>query len=284
MIVSPKYDDFVRELFRNLTVLRYFIRDILGLPEGTIRRIRIRNPYLRKSSRKKKLGIVDVLLELNDDTVLNIELQVKMVKRWDKRQLFYLAKVFVEDLPRGEDYSNLKKTIGISLLDFPLNDRKTYHTVYLLRDEDGNVFSDILQLHIIELGKELAGEGQVEDWIRFFNVETEEDLKMIEAKTRNPGIQEAIQELRQFSLSRLLKARYEEHLKQVRDERAREEYVREEGEAKGREEGRAEGELSTLGELVEEGILTIEEAAKRKDMTKEEFQKKLKALRSGEAT
>ena len=124
----------------------------------------------------------------------------------------------------------------------------------------------------------------MEDWIRFFNVETEEDLKMIEAKTRNPGIQEAIQELRQFSLSRLLKARYEEHLKQVRDERAREEYVREEGEAKGREEGRAEGELSTLGELVEEGILTIEEAAKRKDMTKEEFQKKLKALRSGEAT
>lgn len=115
---------------------------------------------------------------------------------------------------------------------------------------------------------------------------------MIEAKTRNPGIREAVEELRQFSLSRLLRARYEEHLKQVRDERAREEYVREEGEAKGREEGREEGkaegreegELKLLGELAEEGILTIEEAAKRKNMTKEEFQEKLEALRRGEAT
>lgn len=34
---------------------------------------------------------------------------------------------------------------------------------------------DILELHVIELNKELIKQGEVEDWIRFFNARTEED-------------------------------------------------------------------------------------------------------------
>lgn len=31
------------------------------------------------------MGIVDVLAELNDDTKINIELQIKVIHNWDKR-------------------------------------------------------------------------------------------------------------------------------------------------------------------------------------------------------
>ena len=73
-----------------------------------------------------------------------------------------------------------------------------------------------------------------------FNAEKEEDFKMI--KTNNPGIQEAIREMKRMSLNNPLRLRYEAYLKRVRDEQAREMYV----EKKGRAEGRAEFILELL--------------------------------------
>ena len=241
MIISPKYDDMMKELFHNETVLRYFLSDILRVRLDRIQNLRIRSPFLRKRGRKEKQGILDVVAEFGDDTKVNVELQVRIVRNWDKRQLFYLAKMYTEELIKGEDYSRLKRCVGISLLDFNLSDRPKYHTVYRLRDEEGNEFTDALEIHVLELGKPLTGKEKADEWIQFFNVETEEDLRMIKAKTKNPGILEAIRELRRLSLDSPIKWRYDAYMKRKRDEKAREAYVWEEGEAKGRAEGKAEG-------------------------------------------
>ena len=80
----------------------------------------------------------------------------------------------------------------------------------------------------MELNKALTGQ-RIDEWIQLFNVETEEDLKMLEAMTRNPGILEAIKEVRHMSLGKWARVRYEEHMKMVRDQHARDEYVRDEG-------------------------------------------------------
>lgn len=90
------------------------------------------------------------------------------------------------------------------------------------------------------MNKNLSGQGEIDDWIRFFNAQTEEDLKMI--GTKNPGIQEAIRELKRMSMDNLLRLRYEAHLKRMRDERARETYMRNQGKA----EGKAEAILQLL--------------------------------------
>ena len=70
-----------------------------------------------------------------------------------------------------------------------------YHKKYLLREENGELFSDLVELHILELNKVLTGR-RVDEWIRLFNVETEEDLEILETMTRNPGILEAVKEVR----------------------------------------------------------------------------------------
>ena len=241
MIISPKYDDLMKELFHNETVLRYFLSDILRVRLDRIQNLRIRSPFLRKRGRKEKQGILDVVAEFGDDTKVNVELQVRIVRNWDKRQLFYLAKMYTEELIKGEDYSRLKRCVGIGLLDFNLSDRPKYHTVYRLRDEEGNEFTDALEIHVLELSKPLTGKEKADEWIQFFNVKTEEDLRMIKAKTKNPGILEAIRELRRLSLDSPMKWRYDAYMKRKRDEKAREAYVWEEGEAKGRAEGKAEG-------------------------------------------
>ena len=106
-------------------------------------------------------------MEMNNNTKINIEMQLKFASNWDKRSLFYLAKMYVEDLRIGEDYSKLKKSIHISLLDFNLT-------------------------------------------------------KM--------GLVEAVNEVKFMSLSKKMRLIFEAHLKEKRDRRAREDYVRLEGE------------------------------------------------------
>lgn len=249
MIISPKYDYVMKEMFQNKLVLRFFLGDVLAIPQKEIHTVRLRNPFLRRRLGRQKLGILDLVVELNDSKKINIELQVKVFENWEKKQLFYLSKLYAEDLMVGENYDNLRKTIGISILDFNLNERDEYHSVYRLRDKAGNELTNLLEIHILELNKKLAGQGEIDPWIQFFNAETEEDLKMI--KTNNPGIQEAIRELKRMSMSNPIRLRYEAYLKRTRDEQARELYVRNRAQAEGREKGLAEGRTESILELLE---------------------------------
>lgn len=243
MIISPKSDMGFKEVFRNPVVLRHFLADVLGMPVEQIQSVRLLNTFLWKKYRNQKLGILDLLVELSDSSRINVELQRKAMKRWDKRQIFYLSKLFTSELLMGEDYKKLKRCVAISILDFNLSETPEYHRVYRLRDTGGNDFSDLLEIHIIELQKQLTGDNSMDDWIRFFNAKTEEDLDMI--KTQNQGVQAAVCEVKTLSLPKRLRLRYEAHLKEIRDRRAIEAYIREEGIHQGISQGIDQGILLT---------------------------------------
>ncbi|MCM1192121.1 MAG: hypothetical protein NC123_12340, partial [Butyrivibrio sp.] len=70
-------------------------------------------------------------------------------------------------------------------------------------------------------------------------------------KTENPGILEAVKEVKVMSLRKNLRALYEGHMREIRDRYARDDYVRAEGKA----EGKAEAVLDLLsakGKIPEE--------------------------------
>jgi len=195
---------------------------------------------------------VDVLVELEDCSKVNIELQIKMVKDWDKRELFYLAKLFTGDLLVGEDYSKLKKCICVSILDFNLDERPEYHKVYRLRDEQGYEFSDMFEIHIIELRKQLNGDNRVNEWIELINAESKEEMDMMQARTSNPGILAAIKEMKVMGLGKNLRMLYEARMKEMRDRNARDAYVYDEGKAEGKAE--TEDRMQTLiAKMIESG-------------------------------
>ena len=229
-IISLKYDFSFKYLFLNETVRRHFISDVLRIPLEDIRSVRLANTFLWKQYQKQKQGIVDIVVELNNDSKVNIELQVEVLSYWDKRSLFYLSKLFTEGLLSGQKYQKLKRCICISVLGFNLDESPKNHKVYRLRDETGHEFSDMLELHVIELNKPLSGIGRMDEWVQLFNAKTEEELKMLEASTKNEGILEAIREVRGMSLRKTLRAMHEARLKEIRDKNAREDYVRSEGE------------------------------------------------------
>lgn len=220
---------------------------------------------------------MDVLIELNNASRINIELQIRALAYWDKRSLFYLAKLFTEGLLRGEHYERLKRCICISILDFNMDERPEYHKVYRLRDEIGYEFSDMLEIHVIELNKSLSGSGRMDDWIRLFNAQTEEELDMLQTKTKNPGIVEAIREVRTMGLGRTLKALYDAHMKDIRDRNARDDYVRMEGHAAGKIEGRIEG-LTEGEDKMNRLILSLIQAGRQEDIEKAAKDKKYRDL------
>ena len=232
-IISLKYDFSFKYLFQNETVRRHFISDALEIPLEEIRSVRLANTFLWKQYWKQKQGILDVVLELNNDSKVNIELQIEVMSYWDKRSLFYWSKMFTEGLLSGQKYKKLKRCICISILGFNLDERPEYHKVYRLRDETGHQFSNMLEIHVVELNKTLNGTSRMDEWIRLFNAETEEDLDMLEATTKNMGILESVKEVRIMSLRKTLRLMHEARLKEIRDRDAREDYVRSEGRTQG---------------------------------------------------
>lgn len=282
-IISPKYDFSMKELFNNVVIRKYFICDVLDISVEKVRSVRLLNTFLWKRYRWQKQGILDVLVELNNNTKINIEMQVAFYSNWDRRTLFYLAKMYTDDMRVGEKYGSLKRSIHISVLDFDLTEDEEYHKVYRLRDEAGHEFSDVFEVHIIELRKKLKGNTRIDDWIRLFNAESEEDLDMIQ--TRNAGIVEAIKEVKLMSLSKRMRLLYEARMKARRDRRAREEYVRQEGRQVGLQEGFSAGKEDAYLELIRrkrEKGQSIEQIAEALEKTPEYVAELVKKLEDGE--
>ena len=144
--------------FHVIEVRRYFISDVLDMPVEEIAQTRLGNPFLRRRLQRQKQGILDVKVFLLNGTRINIELQVRRQKFWNKRTLYYLAKMFVDVLFLGDNFDKLRRCIAINILDFNLHASNEYHTIYRMRDERGVDFSDLLELHTIELRKVLHGD------------------------------------------------------------------------------------------------------------------------------
>lgn len=250
-----KSDFAVKELFAHETVRRQFLSDVLGIPAGDIKAVRIENPFLRKVFRRQKQGILDIVLVLNDDTKIDIEMQVYRQKHWTKRDLYYLARMYTDDLLVGENYGKLRRCVSISLLDFTLfPDTSKYHSVYRLRDESGKELTDLWEVHIIELCKPLEGRA-VDDWIRLFNADNREELEMIAIK--NESMREVIGVVKDMGLRRTLKWIYDDYWKSKRDRWAEDEYVRDEGIAIGRAEGLSIGKIEGKAEGKAESIIHL---------------------------
>ena len=84
-IVSPKCDFSFKQLMLNEKVRKYFLSDVLRIPVEQIRTVRLSNPFLWKRYLWQKQGILDVKVELNDNSRVNVELQIRMVRSEERR-------------------------------------------------------------------------------------------------------------------------------------------------------------------------------------------------------
>src|SRR4029077_18900482 len=155
--ISPRVDIAFKKIFgveENKDLLISLINSIVG-KEDQVEEITLLNPYNPKNFKQDKLSILDVKAKGRDGKRFNIEIQISDEADYDKRALYYWAKLYTEQLKIAEDYSLLSKAIGIHILNFTsIPEIDKYHNVFhIIEKETGHLYFKDLELHTIELRK-----------------------------------------------------------------------------------------------------------------------------------
>ena len=187
-IMSPKVDFAFKELMRNDFVRIGFLSAVLGIEDVSIKKTTLMNTNLPKQHENEKQGILDVRLTMNDSTEINIEIQLWYMSAWANRSIFYVARMITEQTEINKKYSNIKKCVGISILDFEyIRQCNKFHTVYHFREDAENLmYTDVMEIHVVELPKlpSLNDGTSLYDWVKFIKAETREEFEMLAKQSK----------------------------------------------------------------------------------------------------
>ena len=122
--IDPKVDyAFKHMLGRESTrpILIDLVDSVLHpAPGHQIRDIELLNPFNPKETLDDKLSILDIKARDQSGRQFNVEMQMLAFRYYEKRILYYGAKLHQQQLHEGQDYLELKPTISISFLDHVL--------------------------------------------------------------------------------------------------------------------------------------------------------------------
>ncbi len=157
--INPRVDFAFKKLFgseENKDLLIGLINAIVS-EKDQVADIKLKNPYNLAAYRAGKMSILDIKALDTTGRWYNIEMQINEDLYFDKRALYYWAKLVTEQLEEGAVYKELKKTVSINILDFNFTPSDTeFHNLYKICNvTTGNDdrFHDIFELHYIELRK-----------------------------------------------------------------------------------------------------------------------------------
>ena len=138
---------------------------ILEREEDPIVDLVYQNPFSMAELEEEKEIIMDILVETQSGEQIDIEMQIGTTKDLMNRFLYYLSKLVVRGLEKGEDYGKLKKSIVIVILrDTYFPESEPPHSCFMLKSrETGKILSEMMQLHILELGKYQWEEKEAEE-------------------------------------------------------------------------------------------------------------------------
>ena len=169
-----------------------------------------------------KVSILDIRAKMNDNTQVNIEVQIAKPKDMKKRAVFYWAKLYSYQISEGEDYSLLNDVISINLLNFKLftNHDRCHTACHITDDFDKKTVIKDFEMHFIELPKFKLGDikrlRKSEKWIALFsNKCTDEELE--EIAMSEPAIKKALEYQAYFMHDAKLRHKYELQEKAIRD-------------------------------------------------------------------
>ena len=285
-IMLPTVDFCFKELMRNENVRKGIIAAILNVHLEEVEDTILMPTILRKESEDDKFGILDVKVKLKNGIQMDFEMQVVYYDCWEKRTVYYLSKMYTEQLKTGEDYDKLQKCIQVSILDHVLiqGDDKYYRCISFCDTETGEKYSDMMEMHILELPKlppEQQDETDLMQWMRFLGGKNREDLKRMAEK--NSNLQEAYDELDRLSADERKRLEYEARQKAIRDKnmlfKTGVERGRKEGMERGRKEGIEQGRKDIIFSMFKSGM-SIEQIAKITKEPAEDIKKLTKTKRS----
>ncbi len=265
--INPRVDIAFKKIFgveENKDLLISLVNAVVAESDRIVEATLL-NPYNPKSFKRDKLSILDIKAKSETGKRYNIEIQITDEADYDKRALYYWAKLYTEQLQSGEDYSSLAKAIGIHILNFTsiLNSDKYHNVFHITEKETGYRYFDNLELHTIELKKfsnntrvDLVDilakvKNSLDVWVTFL---TRHDLlnhNNLPIQLDDPALKKALTVLEIMNFNPEEREAYEDHIKWLRMETS----ALKKQEAKGFEAGKYEGKIEGRIEGEQIGIV-----------------------------
>ena len=172
----------------NNTVLKGLISSMMHVALNDIENVEIVNPIELGKHIDDKDFILDVKVMLNDNTIINLEMQVTNYNNWTNRSLSYLCRAY-DNVQKGEDYNSAIPVTHIGFLDYDLfPEELEFYSKYMLKNiKTGKIYNDkftlcVLSLNQIKLATKEDKKWHIDEWARLFKATTWEELKMIAEK------------------------------------------------------------------------------------------------------
>ncbi len=212
-------------LQKNANALKHLICSLLHLRSEEIESVEIRNPIVLGEALTEdfdsKILVLDINVLLNNQTLLNLEMQVIDYENWPERAMTYLCRNF-DQLSRGEDYIKVRPTIHIGFLDFTLFPKhpEFYATYKMMNVKNHHIFTDKIALSVVNLKHiELATpedrEWKTDYWASLFKATTWEELKML-AK-QSPILQDAVETIYELTADESIREQCKAREKHIRE-------------------------------------------------------------------
>ena len=155
-LLDPKVDFVFKNIFgseKNPEILISFLNATLK-PNNKIASVKIKGTDIAKQFIEDKYSRLDVKATTSNNETINIEIQLKNEHNMIKRSMYYLSKMYEEQLGEGDDYSKLGRTVCINILNFKYLKTENFHTGYRLKEMKTNEeLTDIIEMHFIEIPK-----------------------------------------------------------------------------------------------------------------------------------
>ena len=203
-ILSPKIDVIFQALFgeaQNEKITKEFLSAILD--EEIVQINLSQNPILKRLNLKDKMGILDLIVEINNNEYCNVEMQVTKQDDLIDRGLFYWAKLFSRSLGKGEEYGKVKRTVSILILDFEIDwlKEEEYCTKWKLIEDMRRIttLTNKIEIIIIELPKIYktnVKNSKLLDWLYFIDNPNSKEVE--KAMANNACIKEADERLKEI--------------------------------------------------------------------------------------
>jgi predicted transposase/invertase (TIGR01784 family) len=103
-LFDPKVDFVFKRIFgHDEEIFISFANSVLNYPEHKkIKSVTFINNEFNKDSEEDKESRLDVHAVLNDGSHIHIEMQMQNTGEYEKRSLYYWAKIYEEQLKKGE--------------------------------------------------------------------------------------------------------------------------------------------------------------------------------------
>ena len=247
-----------------------FLQSILKIE---IKKIKIREEVnLEKLSVGEKGGRLDIQAELNEGTIVNIEMQMKNLHNIENRTTLYGAKVLSREEARGKNYNDIKNVIMINILNYELTRFEEYvsETVVVLDKHREYEIIKGMKWYFIELPKFRKAHPNMDEklnqWLAFIDDNDRGKIKMAEKK--NKTLEKARKEMTYLTGDEEIRRLAELREKWEMDWNSSMDYSKKEG----KKEGARENSLKNAKKMKEKNI-PIETISEITELTKEEIEK-----------